>query len=116
MLVEIYTIKWIDMYKLDQVIKRFKTIAQEFPENDIARDYYNIIVGFMLIEHKHKDIVLQCNKPIYHHFQYNLPNRGREYFEFLYNPHHPVRFAVETFTSIEEVKDEVKQFFENRNK
>lgn len=102
------------MYKLDKVIKEFKKISKEFPEDSIARNYYEIIIGFMLIEHKHKDIVLKCGKPIYHYFKHKLPMRGREYFEWLYNPNNPVRFSVETFDSIEEVLEEVREFHENR--
>ena len=57
------------MYKLDQVIKRFKEISKDFPKEHMAVTYYDIIIGFMLIEHKHKDAVLACNKTIYHYFQ-----------------------------------------------
>lgn len=103
------------MYKLDQVIKEFKNISEEFPAEHMARNYYEIIVGFMLIEHKHKEIVLACNKPIYHHFQYSLPQRGNDYFLFLYNQYNPVRFSVETFDSIESVRQDIKDFFEKRS-
>jgi hypothetical protein len=104
------------MYKLDQVLKAFRGILKEMPENHEARCYYEIIIAFMLIEHKHKEIVLECRKPIYHYFQYHLPERGRDYFEFLYNPHNPVRFSVETFDSIEEVREDLKLFYEQREK
>lgn len=95
------------MYKLDQVISEFNKIVKDFKPDSIQYNYYKIIVKYLLIEHKHSDIVLSCGKPIYHHFQYSLPKHGNDYFEFLYNPYNPVRFAVETFDSIEEIRNEL---------
>jgi hypothetical protein len=104
------------MYTLDVVIKTFKKIIKDLPSDDIARNYYEIIVGFMLIENKHKDAVLKSGKPIYHYFMYKLPMSGRKYFNFLYDPYNPVRFSVETFSSVEEIKDDYNLFWIKRKK
>jgi hypothetical protein len=92
---------------LDQVIKTFKQLIKQYEKDSIERNYYEIIVKYLLLEHKHQEAVLKCGKPIYHYFKYSLPVRGRDYFEWLYNPHNPVRFALETFDSVEEIRIEL---------
>lgn len=108
------------MYTLNQVIKEFKKISLDFSKDDIAINYYNVIIAFLLIENNHKDIVKQCNKPLYHYFMYHLPQPGREYFNFLYNVYHPVRFAIETFSTIgstsgaEEFKIDLEKYYSKK--
>jgi len=97
------------MYSLDQVIKTFLRLSKNSPKGSIQSDYYLTIVKYLRLEHKYKDIVLACGKPIYHYFMYGLPQSGNEYFEFLYNRYNPVRFALETFDSIEEIRQELKK-------
>ena len=98
---------------LDQVIKEFKRIIKSYENCKSGKDYslqinyYNIIIKYLLLEHKHYDIVQKCGKPIFHYFKYSLPKNDRGYFEWLYNPYNPVRFAVETFDSIEEIRIEL---------
>jgi len=94
------------MYTLDKVIKEFKSIIKK-TDNEMTKTYYEIIVKYLLLEQKHKDIVLLSNKPIYHYFQYSLPRIDKDYFLWLYSPYNPVRFAVETFDSIEEIRIEL---------
>lgn len=96
-------------YDLNRVIKEFKKLIKELPKDSLHRKYYEIIVRFLLLEHKYPYEVKKAGKPIYHYFMYYLPIRGADYFEFLYNPYHPVRFAVETFDSIEEIRLELKK-------
>ena len=96
-------------YSLDQVIKRFKSIIKDINNNDTQKYYYECIVKYLKIENKYKDVVEKSNKKIYHYFQYHLPVSGNDYFMFLYNPYNPVRFAIETFDSIEEIKHEINK-------
>jgi hypothetical protein len=109
------------MYSLDKVIKEFKSIINIYKKSnsnnsEIIINYYETIIGFMLIENKHKDIVEKCGKPIYHYFKYNLPQSHSEYFYWLYNNYSSVRFSIETFDSIEEVREDIRVFYEKRNK
>ena len=94
-------------YSLNQVIKEFKKIIKQLPNDSLHKTYYEIIVKFLLLENKYSDQVKQAGKPIYHYFMYYLPDASLQYFEFLYNPYNPVRFAIETFDSIEEIRKEV---------
>lgn len=96
-------------YTLDQVIKTFKKLSKDFSAGSIEKAYYDMIVKYLLLENKHSSIVLQSGKPIYHYFKYHLPQPGSEYFRFLYNPYNPVRFAMETFSSIQEIHDELNK-------
>lgn len=102
------------MNNLDAVLKTFKAIIKELKKDKARNDidthikYYEIIVKYLLLEHKHQTIVEQSGKPIYHYFKYSLPTIHYGYFEYLYNPHSPIRFAIETFDSIEEIKNELK--------
>jgi hypothetical protein len=107
------------MNSLNTVVKTFHAVIKELKKdrnknsnNDIHIRYYEIIMEYLLIEHKYQDIVKQSGKPIYHYFKYSLPDTTLGYFYYLYSVHHPVRFAVETFDSIEEIKNELKQKFE----
>lgn len=94
------------MNTLNSVIKRFNALIKE-SDNNLQKEYYKIIVRYLLIEHSHQEDVDACNKQIYHYFKYQLPVRGNDYFLFLYNTYNPVRFAVETFDSIESIRKEL---------
>jgi len=96
-------------YDLNRVIKEFKSVIKKLPKNSLQRKYYEIIVEYLLLEHKYPYEVKRAGKPIYHYFMYDLPKINNEYFEFLYNTYNPVRFAVETFDSIEEIRKELKR-------
>jgi len=91
------------MNTLNSVIKSFKTAQKEFEKDSIPYNYYGIIIKYLKIENVNQDIVNKCGKPIYHYFKYQLPMKGQDYFLFLYNTYNPVRFAVETFSSIAEL-------------
>jgi len=99
------------MYTLDIVIKSFKTITKQYEKlkgvDCIEAHYYRIIVRDLLLEHKYSEQVENAGKPIYHYFKYQLPVFDNDYFLFLYNVYNPVRFAVETFDSIEEIRKEL---------
>ena len=105
------------MHSLDTVIKEFSSIIKELKKDkkiiSITHDmkilYYETIVKYLKLEHKYQDIVEKSGKPIYHYFKYSLPVEDTAYFEFLYNRYNPVRFAVETFDSIEEIRLELKK-------
>jgi len=100
-------------YTLNDVIKRFKSIISEYEKSkdcDLQINYYKIIVKYLLIENKYKEIVLKSKKPLYHYFMYYLPQYGNDYFFFLYNTFNPVRYSCETFSSIEEIRNELKIF------
>jgi hypothetical protein len=105
----------MEMYSLNQVIKEFKKIIKQYElssgtnSSKIEIQYYKIIVKYLLLEHKFPHEVKRSKKPIYHYFMYYLPEFGTDYFNFLYNTYNPVRFAVETFDSIEEIKLELKR-------
>lgn len=97
------------MYSLNEVIKRFNSIIDQYKKSKgkdcIEVLYYSTIVKYLLLEHENKYAVIQANKQIYHYFTYSLPEFGNDYFEFIYHRYNPVRFAVETFDSIEEIKN-----------
>ena len=94
---------------LNDVVRAFKKILRDLPEDDsLARNYYEIIVDFLLLEHKYAEQVDACGKNILYYFAHHLPVRGREYFEWLYNVHNPVRFSVETFDSVAEIREELQ--------
>lgn len=95
------------MYSLNTVIKTFKEIIKLYKPDSIEYRYYKIIVEYLILENKFSQIVLESNKPIYYYFRYNLPICSKDYFEYLYNQYNPVRFAVETFDSIEEIRVEL---------
>lgn len=94
------------MYTLDQVIKAFLQLAKS-QKDPVISSYYETIVKYLRLEHKYMEAVLLARRPIYHYFMYALPMPGKEYFEFLYDRYSPVRFAVETFDSIEEIRQEL---------
>ena len=93
---------------LNTVIKAFNRIIKEYPSDSIQSSYYKQIVKYLKLEHEYKEIVESSDKPILHYFEYHLPQSGNEYFLFLYHTYNPVRFAVETFDSIEEIRNELK--------
>ncbi len=102
-------------YSLNEVIKKFKSIIQLYKKSkgikaseSVEIAYYEIIIKYLLLEHKYPYEVKKAKKPIYHYFMFCLPEFGTDYFNFVYNPYHPVRFAVETFDSIEEIRLELK--------
>ena len=95
------------MNDLNKVVKAFNSIIKSYPDDSFEASYYKIIVKFLLLEHKYQKLVKDSGKPILHYFQYHLPEPTREYFEFLYHPYNPVRFAIETFDSIEEIRIEL---------
>lgn len=95
------------MYTRDEVIRQFKRIIKK-EQNLLIRSYYLTIIDFLLLEVKYQEAVKLANKPLFHYFQYNIPKFGNDYFLFLYNTHNPVRFAVETFDSIEEIRQELE--------
>jgi len=92
------------MNTLNDVIKAFNRIISQYDKDSLEASYYRVIVNYLLLEHKHKVEVEAAKKPIYHYFMYHLPVFGNEYFEYLYHVYNPVRFAVETFDSIEVIR------------
>ena len=96
------------MNDLNTVYKEFQIIKNKYPKNSIEYNYYNTIMKYLLLEHKYFKEVVIANKPILHYFRYSLPYYNKDYFEWLYNPHNPVRFAIETFDSIEQIKKELE--------
>lgn len=104
------------MYTLDRVIKEFKSIIKQHKKDkgisvtkDMTISYYEIIVEYLLLENKYQKEVELARKPIYIYFKYDLPRIDSGYFEFLYNVYNPVRRAVETFDSIEEIRNELNK-------
>ena len=95
------------MNDLNTVYKAFQNIKNNYSKDSIEYNYYNIIMKYLLLEHKYSKEVILAGKPILHYFKYYLPQYNKNYFEWLYNSYNPVRFAVETFDSIEEIKKEL---------
>jgi len=93
------------MNSLDDVIKDFNALLKNYSKGSIQHSYYSAITKYLKLEHKYKEQVETAKKPIYHYFKYKLPSTFT--FGFLYHPYNPVRFAVETFDSIEEIKQEL---------
>jgi hypothetical protein len=95
---------------LNDVVKAFKSIIKQYEATKpdcLEANYYKYIVEYLLLEQKYPKQVADSGKPIYHYFKYQLPMFSTDYFLFLYNTHNPVRFAVETFDSIEEIRLEL---------
>ena len=93
---------------LDKVIKDFKKAIPLWEKDSWQKSYCEIILKYLILENKYKDIVLQSNKCIYYYFKYSHYNlTNKDYLDYLYNSYNPVRFAVETFDSIEEIKQEL---------
>lgn len=90
------------MNTLNQVIKSFIKMKSWYKPGDIEYDYYSIILEYLLIENKFKDAVKREGKLIYHYFMYLLPEHFT--FKYLYDTQSPIRFSIETFDSIEEVR------------
>lgn len=97
------------MNDLNTVYKTFQSIKNNYSKDSVEYNYYNIIMKYLLLEHKYSKEVALANKPILHYFLYSLPYYSKDYFEWLYNPYNPVRFAIETFDSIEEIRKELKK-------
>lgn len=97
---------------LNTVVKSCKRLQKqwEFEKglNCTEANFFKIIAEYLLIEYKYKIEVEKAGKPIYHYFMYRLPEFEKEYFRWLYDPYNPVRFAVETFDSIEEIRLELE--------
>ena len=92
------------MNTLNQVIKDLKRLSKFCKKDSISQKYYDILIKYLLLENKYKEQVEKSNKRILHYFLYKLPSQTS--FEFLYHVYNPVRYAVETFDSIEEIKKE----------
>jgi hypothetical protein len=96
------------MYSLNEVIKKFNSIIRK-TDDGVKKSYYETIVEYLLLEREYTLEVRRAGKPIYHYFKFQLPNESTDYFHFLYNTYNPVRFAVETFDSIEEIRLELEK-------
>ena len=93
------------MNTLNQVVKDLKRLSKSCKKDSISQKYYNTLVKYLLLENKYKEQVEKSNKRILHYFLYMLPSQSS--FEFLYHAYNPVRYAVETFDSIEEIRKEL---------
>jgi hypothetical protein len=74
---------------------------------DSAIHYFIIIHNFLIIERGFYPEVKECNKEINKYLDIKPLNSVEgvlELFHELYDPHHKVRFAIETFDSIESVR------------
>ena len=103
----------MEINKLDTVIKECIKIQKQWEKEkgktSSEANYFEYIVKYLLLEHKYKEAVEKAGKPIYHYFMYYLPQFSTDYFVWLYSPYNPVRFAIETFDSIEEIRLELKR-------
>lgn len=97
------------MNSLNDVIKAFDRIIKKLDNDNFYKEYLITIRKYLLLEHKYTEIVERSGKSIYYYFKYHLPQLNTGYFEYLYNPYNPVRFAVETFRSIEEIRLELEK-------
>lgn len=99
--------------ELNIIIKECKKIQKQWElqngKDCIEANTFKILVKYLQLEHKYKIEVERAGKPIYHYFMYHLPVFSNDYFKWLYNPYNPIRFAMETFDSIEEIKQELKK-------
>ena len=94
-----------------QIVDKFQSMLDNPNSglNDIEVAYYETIIKYLWIEELFQDEVDQAGKRIYYHFKYNPPEVYHEYFTFLYDRYNPVRFAVETFDSIESIRIYIKE-------
>lgn len=101
---------------LRRYVKILKKQDPNFFDVDIYLRYFIIIHNFLLIEERFKNEVIQSNKEIDKYLDLEnttdvskILDKAKE----LYDPNSKVRFAIETFDSIEEVRLYLK---ENREK
>lgn len=104
---------WYDidnkLYLLKSYIKIIKnSISTDNIQNkDIMIKYFIIIHNFLIIEKMFtQEIILarkELNKYLYLEKLNNIEDINKKFLE-LYNPHHNVRFSVETFDSIEPIR------------
>ena len=97
---------------LRRYIKILKKQDPNFFNIDIFLDYFIIIHNFLLLEEKFKDKVVISNKEINKYLDLEnttdvskILDKAKE----LYDPKNKVRFAVETFDSIEEIRIYLKE-------
>ena len=80
------------MYKTDEIIRAFKLCIKEYKEQQshkiVECRYYEIIVSLLIREAKGEPIGLLK------YFEDFLPSTCKDYFEFLYNTHNPVRNII----------------------
>jgi hypothetical protein len=94
------------MNNLNDVIKDINNILKTYKKDTIEHNYFTILIKYLKLEYKYQKEVELSGKPIYHYFKYKLPSTFS--FEFLYHVYNPIRFAIETFDSIEEIKKELE--------
>ena len=91
-----------------QILKKSDKYSENFDSNcDLAVAYFTIIYNFLIIEEMFHTQVVQANKELNKYLDIiKLDNENDimdKFFE-LYEPNHNVRFAVETFDSIEDIR------------
>jgi hypothetical protein len=76
-------------------------------EDNIHESYFIIIHNWLLIERMFQDEVTACSKELNNNLNIKKLDNVQDVLDLfyeLYDVHHKVRFAVETFDSIEEVR------------
>lgn len=98
------------MNDLNKVIKTFKSLQKKH-KNELAISYYCYIVKALLIEKDYPEQCKACGKVVHHHFMYWLPDHNNmsqkamdKFFLTIYDVDSPIRFSIETLSSIEEIR------------
>jgi hypothetical protein len=103
------------MNDLNKVIKTFKFLIKNH-KNELAISYYKFIIKALLLEKEYPEECKASGKVLYHYFMYWLPSADKytsqktmnEYFEYMYNIFSPIRYTIETFDSVEEIRSSGK--------
>lgn len=74
------------------------------PSVDLPVGYYVILHNWLLIENHFKDKINMAGKEVLKHMNLNTTDDPQEKFLELYDVNHPLRNAVETLDSIEEIR------------
>jgi hypothetical protein len=105
---EVY--EWYDIDNKLKLLKSYYHILGNNPSNDnadLAKTYFRLIYNFLIIERMFSEDIKQANKELNKNLELpKLDNIDDIYNLFLklYDPDSEVRFAIETFDSVESVR------------
>ena len=98
------------MFTPNEVVKKFNFLIKNHNDN-LAVSYYKWIVKAIELEQEYYTICTTSGKNVYSHFQNWLPIEPNwnqmdmnNFFLTIYDVNHPIRFSIETFDSIEEIR------------
>lgn len=103
---------WYDIDNKLKILKSYIHILGDNEDYDLYRKYFIIIHNWLIIERMFYDEVKSDNKELNKHLNLEKLNSVKEVidkFTELYDTYSNVRFAVETFDSIESIRKYLKE-------